>query len=149
MSKLLYEGSEWDIPLLEKIWEQIDIIGKEYKLDYYTPSIEIITFDQMIANCSTSAMPTLFDHWSFGKDEIISMRDYKEGKSGLAFEVVINTDPAIAYCMETNSTTMQTLVMAHAICGHSSFFKNNYMFKQFTKAGEILGYLESFKTYIG
>ncbi len=146
--KPLYTGSEWTIELLEEIWEQIDIIGKEFKLDYYTPSIEIITFNQMITNCSTSAMPTLFDHWSFGKDEMIAMRDYKKTGSGLAFEVVINTDPAIAYCMETNSATMQTLVMAHAICGHSSFFKNNYMFRQFTQADQILPYLERFKTYV-
>lgn len=144
----LYKGAEWDLELLEKIWEQIDIIGKEYELDYYTPSIEIVSFDQMIANCSTSAMPSLFDHWTFGKDEVITLENYKKTGSGLAFEVVINTDPAIAYCQENNSTTMQTLVMAHAICGHSSFFKNNYMFKQFTQANKILPYITSYKKFL-
>lgn len=147
-NKPLYTGSEWTLDLLETIWEQIDIIAKEYKLDYYKPSIEIVSFDQMITNCSTSAMPSLFDHWTFGKDEILTLNEYKRTGSGLAFEVVINTDPAIAYCQENNSATMQTLVMAHAICGHSSFFKNNYMFKQFTKADEILGFITRYKEFL-
>jgi spore cortex formation protein SpoVR/YcgB (stage V sporulation) len=148
MSKLLYKGSEWDIPLLESIWEEIDVIGKSYNLDYYTPQIEIVSFDQMISNCSTGAMPSMIDHWTFGLEEMKALDAYRKTGSGLAFEVVINTDPAIAYCQENNSTTMQTLVMAHAICGHSSFFKNNYMFKEFTQADQILPRLEKFKQYL-
>ena len=38
--------------------------------------------------------------------------------------------------------TMQTLVIAHAAFGHNHFFKNNYLFKQWTDAEGILDYLE-------
>src|SRR3546814_20913407 len=43
---------------------------------------------------------------------------------------------------------MQTLVIAHAAYGHNHFFKNNYLFKQWTDADGILDYLEFAKGYI-
>ncbi len=33
--------------------------------------------------------------------------------------------------------TMQTLVIAHAAYGHNHFFKNNYLFQQWTDASGI------------
>jgi hypothetical protein len=43
---------------------------------------------------------------------------------------------------------MQTLVIAHAAFGHNHFFKNNYLFKQWTDADGILDYLDFAKGYI-
>jgi spore cortex formation protein SpoVR/YcgB (stage V sporulation) len=43
---------------------------------------------------------------------------------------------------------MQTLVIAHAAFGHNHFFKNNYLFKQWTDANGILDYLEFAKRYV-
>ena len=43
---------------------------------------------------------------------------------------------------------MQTLVIAHAAFGHNHFFKNNYLFKQWTDADGILDYLEFAKSYV-
>jgi spore cortex formation protein SpoVR/YcgB (stage V sporulation) len=60
---------------------------------------------------------------------------------------VINSNPCIAYLMEENSATMQTLVIAHAAFGHNHFFKNNYLFKQWTDADGILDYLEFAKGF--
>ena len=62
---------------------------------------------------------------------------------GLAYEIVINSSPCISYLMEENTATMQTLVIAHAAFGHNHFFKNNYLFKQWTDADGILDYLNS------
>ena len=59
---------------------------------------------------------------------------YRKGFQGLAYEIVINSDPCISYIMEENSMTMQTLVIAHAAFGHNHFFKNNYLFQQWTDA---------------
>jgi len=73
---------------------------------------------------------------------------YTKGITGLAYEVVINTNPCIAYLMENNTATLQALVLAHASCGHSSFFKNNYLFKTWTEADSILDYLKFAKKYI-
>jgi spore cortex formation protein SpoVR/YcgB (stage V sporulation) len=50
--------------------------------------------------------------------------------------------------MEENTATMQTLVIAHAAFGHNHFFKNNYLFKEWTDADGILDYLEFAKGYI-
>ena len=43
---------------------------------------------------------------------------------------------------------MQALVMAHACFGHNHFFKNNYLFRQWTDASAILSYLDFAKKYI-
>ena len=44
--------------------------------------------------------------------------------------------------------TMQALVIAHACMGHNHFFKNNYLFRQWTDASSILTYLDFAKKYI-
>ena len=67
---------------------------------------------------------------------------------GLAYEIVINSNPCISYIMEENTATMQTLVIAHAAFGHNHFFKNNYLFRQWTDADGILDYLDFAKAYI-
>jgi stage V sporulation protein R len=50
--------------------------------------------------------------------------------------------------MEENTMTMQTLVIAHAAFGHNHFFKNNYLFRQWTDAEGILDYLDFAKRYV-
>jgi spore cortex formation protein SpoVR/YcgB (stage V sporulation) len=50
--------------------------------------------------------------------------------------------------MEGNSALMQTLVIAHAAYGHNHFFKNNYLFKQWTSADSIIDYMQFAKDYI-
>ena len=67
---------------------------------------------------------------------------------GLAYEIVINSNPCISYIMEENTMTMQTLVIAHAAFGHNHFFKNNYLFQQWTDADGILDYLDFAKRYV-
>ncbi len=73
---------------------------------------------------------------------------YRAGMQGLAYEIVINSNPCISYIMEENTATMQTLVIAHAAFGHNHFFKNNYLFRQWTDADGILDYLEFAKGFI-
>lgn len=147
--KPLFEGSEWTPELIEKTWKVIDKVAKEeFNLDYYPEQIELITSEQMLDCYSSVAMPLLYNHWSFGKSFIQNEKNYKTGRQGLAYEVVINTNPCIAYLVENNTMTMQTLVMAHALCGHGSFFKHNYLFKNWTNASSILDYLNYAKNYI-
>jgi stage V sporulation protein R len=73
---------------------------------------------------------------------------YRKGWQGLAYEIVINSNPCVVYLLEENTATMQTLVLAHAALGHNHFFKNNYVFKQWTDADGILDYLAFAKSYI-
>ena len=67
---------------------------------------------------------------------------------GLAYEIVINSNPCIAYLMEENTMAMQALVIAHACYGHNSFFKGNYLFRTWTDADSIIDYLVFAKNYI-
>jgi stage V sporulation protein R len=73
---------------------------------------------------------------------------YKRGQMGLAYEIVINSNPCIAYLMEENTLPMQALVIAHACYGHNSFFKGNYLFRTWTNADAIIDYLEFARNFI-
>ena len=102
----------------------------------------------MLDAYSSVGMPLFYKHWSFGKHFAYQEASYRKGLMGLAYEIVINSSPCISYLMEENTATMQTLVIAHAAFGHNHFFKNNYLFKQWTDADGILDYLEFAKGYV-
>jgi spore cortex formation protein SpoVR/YcgB (stage V sporulation) len=90
----------------------------------------------------------MYSHWSFGKHFARDESLYRQGYQGLAYEIVINSSPCIAYIMEENTATLQTLVIAHACFGHNHFFRNNHLFKQWTDAEAILDYLAYAKRYV-
>lgn len=148
-NKPMFTGAGWTVDLVEKMWEVIDDIAvNEYGLEYNDPQIEIVTSDQMLHHHSMNAMPTGYNHWSYGKRFEISKREYEAGRSSIAYETIINTDPMICYIMEDNSATMQALVLAHANCGHGDFFKRNYMFKEWTDPKAVLNELKYSKEFI-
>ncbi len=125
-----------------------EIAQSELGLDVYPNQIEVITAEQMLDAYSSVGMPLFYKHWSFGKHFAHQEAFYRKGLMGLAYEIVINSSPCISYLMEENTATMQTLVIAHAAFGHNHFFKNNYLFKQWTDADGILDYLDFAKGYI-
>lgn len=142
-------GSEWTFDLLHEYNSAIrDIAVGEYKLDVYPVQLEVITAEQMMDAYSSVGMPVNYHHWSFGKHFVSTEKSYKRGQMGLAYEIVINSSPCIAYLMEENSMTMQALVIAHAAYGHNSFFKGNYLFRTWTDASAIVDYLLFAKQYI-
>ncbi len=146
--------SSKDVPDLPQSWlylvERVQsIIAQEkYDLDYYKNEIWIIRDDQMLDAYSSVGMPVNYEHWSFGQQRLAEEKALEKGQMGLAYEIVINTDPAIAYCMEKNSPLMQMLVIAHASFGHNSFFKGNHMFKTHTNASTIIHDLQYMRDYI-
>ncbi|WP_417762644.1 SpoVR family protein [Shewanella sp.] len=144
----LSDGPEWTFDLLEQYETEIARVADHYRLDYYPNQIEIITAEQMMDAYASVGMPIGYTHWSFGKRFIETEQGYKRGQMGLAYEIVINSDPCIAYLMEENTITMQALVMAHACYGHNSFFKSNYLFRTWTDASSIIDYLVFAKNYI-
>ena len=144
----LSDGPDWTFELLDTYLAEIDRVAKLYRLDAYPHQIEVITSEQMMDAYSSVGMPINYTHWSFGKKFIETERLYKHGQQGLAYEIVINSNPCIAYLMEENTITMQALVMAHACYGHNSFFKNNYLFRSWTDASSIVDYLIFARNYI-
>ncbi len=144
----LDDGPDWTFSLLTEYETEIDRIAKDFKLDTYPNQIEVITAEQMMDAYASIGMPLNYTHWSFGKKFIQTEQQYRRGQMGLAYEIVINSDPCIAYLMEENTITMQALVMAHACYGHNSFFKGNYLFQTWTDASSIIDYLVFAKKYI-
>lgn len=149
MSNLLFEGSEWNFSMMQRMLETVERMGREdLGMNLYPNQVEVISSDQMLDAYASVGMPIMYNHWSFGKKLVRDSSLYKKGHMGLAYEIVINTSPAIAYLMEENSACMQLLVLAHASVGHNFCFANHYMFKEWTQADAILDYLSFAKQYI-
>lgn len=143
MTTPLFTGSDWSPKLLAQVTDEISrICDEELHLDCFPMHICMITAEQMLDAYAMHGMPTNYAHWSYGKRFLLNRRQYERGQMGLAYEVVINTNPCLVYCMEENSMTMQTLVIAHAGFGHNAFFKNNHMFRQWTDPSSIVDYLK-------
>jgi spore cortex formation protein SpoVR/YcgB (stage V sporulation) len=148
-SPLLFETGEWNFDTLKRTYDAIEEIAvEELKLDPYPVQVEMISSEQMLDAYSSIGMPVFYHHWSFGKRFTRDEKMYRKGYQGLAYEIVINSNPCICYVMEENTMTMQALVMAHAAFGHNHFFKNNYLFKEWTDAEGILDYLNFAKAYV-
>ncbi|MFZ6768797.1 SpoVR family protein [Undibacterium sp. Di26W] len=146
--RALPEQSEWTFELIEQAHEEIRRVAEQFGLDTYPNQLEVITAEQMMDAYASVGMPVSYNHWSFGKHFLSTEKSYKRGQMGLAYEIVINSNPCISYLMEENSLTMQALVIAHAAYGHNSFFKGNYLFRTWTDAEAIIDYMLFAKNYI-
>jgi len=111
---------EWNRRIVELV--------EKFGLDPYTQEFEVCDYEQMLAYMVYSGMPSHYPHWSYGKafEKLKTLYDY--GLSGLPYEMVINSNPSIAYLMADNSLALQVLTIAH-VYGHNDFFKNNFTFR--------------------
>jgi len=91
----------------------------------------------MLAYEAYLGMPSRYPHWSFGKSYEKTSTVYKYNLTGLPYEMVINSDPCMAYLMKENTLLLQILTIAH-VYGHNDFFKNNRLFKDGTRAGQTV-----------
>ncbi|NVO06635.1 MAG: SpoVR family protein, partial [Rhodoferax sp.] len=125
----LPDSRDWSVERLEQYHDAIAATAERYGLDTYPNQLEIITAEQMMDAYASVGMPVNYRHWSYGKEFISTEKNYKRGHMGLAYEIVINSNPCVSYLMEENTMAMQALVIAHAAYGHNSFFKGNYLFR--------------------
>jgi len=140
--------SDWTFELIEQYHKVIRDTAERFGLDTYPNQLEIINAEQMMDAYASVGMPVNYRHWSYGKEFIATEKNYKRGHMGLAYEIVINSNPCISYLMEENTMAMQALVIAHAAYGHNSFFKGNYLFRMWTDAASIIDYLVYAKNYV-
>lgn len=118
----------YDLKDLE-IWDnRIQEFAINFGLDFFPQEFEICDYYQMLGYLAYSGMPSHYPHWSFGKSFEKQKTLYDYGVSGLPYEMVINSNPALAYLMKDNSLLLQILTIAH-VYGHNDFFKNNGTFK--------------------
>ncbi len=147
-SERLPSPSDWTFELIDQYHAVIRQTAERFGLDTYPNQLEIITAEQMMDAYASVGMPVIYRHWSYGKEFISTEKNYRRGQMGLAYEIVINSNPCIAYLMEENSLAMQALVIAHAAYGHNSFFKGNYLFGMWTDASSIIDYLVYARNYV-
>ncbi|MGH6915537.1 MAG: SpoVR family protein, partial [Geminicoccales bacterium] len=119
----------WD----DAIRERVDAFG----LRCYPQEFEVCDHGQMLAYMAYHGMPAHYPHWSFGKSYEKTKTMYDHGVSGLPYEMVINSDPCLAYLMRDNSLCLQVLTIAH-VYGHNDFFANNFTFTSGTRADHTL-----------
>ena len=122
-------SDEWTTDLLSEYDERICDLAKAEGLDWFPIHYEVCDYYSMIGHMSYHGMPTHYGHWSFGKSFERTHQMYNLGMEGLPYELIINSNPSIAYLMKENPAYLQILIMCHCV-GHSDFFKNNRMFKE-------------------
>ena len=120
MSQLPYE--------LEKEKQKICKIAMDCGLDFFETLFEVVDYEQIYQIAAHGGFPQRYLHWSFGMEYDRLSRSYKYGLSKI-YEMVINTNPCIAYLMSGNTLMDQQLVMAH-VYAHCDFFKNNEWFSK-------------------
>ena len=131
----LEELAQWD----DKILKLVD----KYGLNCYPQEFEICDHFEMLGYMSYSGMPSRYPHWSWGKSYEREKTLYDYGVGGLPYEMVINTNPCLAYLMRDNTDLLQILTIAH-VYGHNDFFANNFTFTSSTRAEYAL---EMFKNH--
>ena len=106
--KALFTSSDWTIDQIDQGWNIINKIAKDkFKWEGYPVQFEILSSGQFIDMESSVFMPTYYSHWSFGKKTIQMEKAYESGHKGLAYEVIINTNPSVCYVHEDNDMCMQ------------------------------------------
>ena len=149
MATPLYTRLDFDeknlVPVVDAIAE---IALGELGLDVYDNEYRVISVSQMLDAYAGTGLPKGYAHWSHALERARLQKQYDAGKMGLAYELVINSNPCISYNMENNNMHIHTLVAAHAAFGHNHFFKNNYLFLEHTDAHGLLAFLENAQAFI-
>ncbi len=116
----LRDLEQWDARIRDKV--------EEFGLDCFPQEFELCDHNQMLGYMAYSGMPSHYPHWSYGKAYEKLKTLYDHGVSGLPYEMVINSNPALGYLMRDNTLCLQILTMAH-VYGHNDFFKRNFTFQ--------------------
>lgn len=134
---------DYSIEELEYWDDMIERKARDMGLDFYPQEFELVNYEDMLGYEAYGGMPSRYPHWSFGKAYERLKTFYTYNLTGLPYEMVINSNPCIAYLMKENTLLLQILTMAH-VYAHNDFFKNNRLFKEGTDAEMTL---EMFKNH--
>ena len=138
--------SDWTVTDLQHWDDKICRVGKDFGLDWFPIDYEIIDYAEMLGAMTYTGLPTHYRHWSFGKEYERTHTLYNMGQTGLPYEMIINSNPSIAYLMRENSLYIHILTMSHCV-GHSDFFKQNRMFLH-TDPSNIIDSFKSAGKYV-
>ena len=97
-----------------KKWDDlIKPLVERFGLNCYPQEFQVCDHNEMIGYMAYSGMPSRYSHWSFGKSYEKQKTLYDYGVSGLPYEMVINSNPCLAYLMRDNTLLLHILTMAH------------------------------------
>jgi stage V sporulation protein R len=118
-----------ELKRLIKIENRIKQIAEEdFKLKFFPVEFDIVPPQKML-EIMAYHIPTNISNWKRGREYERQRTIYENADAGLPYEVVINSNPARAYLMNSNVFAVQCLVMSHVI-GHVAFFTNNKYFRK-------------------
>ncbi len=105
---------------LDEAWDATVSLGFDpYPVEFYlVPS-------EAIYEISSYGIVNHWRHWTYGRDYWLQKERLESGY-GRLYEMVINSNPAIAYLLDTNTVAAQKLVIPHVFF-HSHVFKHNYL----------------------
>tara|TARA_R110000824_G_scaffold321664_1_gene508477 strand:+ start:201 stop:1508 length:1308 start_codon:yes stop_codon:yes gene_type:complete len=138
--------NDWTEADLHHWDEKILRVAEDLGLDWHPIDYEIIDYAEMLGAMAYTGLPTHYRHWSYGKQYERTHTLYNLGQTGLPYEMIINSNPSIAYLMRENALHIHILTMAHCV-GHSDFFKNNRMFAD-TNPNNIIDSFKSSAKYV-
>jgi stage V sporulation protein R len=114
-------------PELQKLAVEVFEMAADFGLTHYPIKFVSVSPKELTGIAAYTGFPARMPHWTFGMEYEDLHKRYNYGVSKI-YELVINTDPIIAYLLNTNALVEQKLVMIH-VCGHADFFYNNAWFQ--------------------
>jgi len=126
-----------ELQRLIKIEGRIVKIAKKHGLEFHQVEFDVVPPQKMM-EIMAYRLPTNVNNWKYGRDYERQRTIYEHMDAGLPYEVVINSDPARAYLMNSNTLAVQALVMAH-VYGHAAFHTMNKHHER--TRGDILDYM--------
>ena len=95
--------STWTTKDLLQWDEKITRVAEDLGLDWYPIDYEIIDYQEMLGAMAYTGLPTHYRHWSYGKEYERTHTLYNMGQTGRPYEMIINSNPSIAYLMRENA----------------------------------------------
>ncbi len=114
-----------------EVEEQIETIKKavrDFGCDFFEPIIVFLTYDEISEIAAYGGFTRRYPHWQFGMEYEELSRGYEHNMHRIS-EMVINANPCLIYCLDSNTLVDNIDVIAHALF-HSDFFKNNVFFEK-------------------
>lgn len=125
----------WTVQTLTAWDEHIKARAYELGLQPFGVDFRVLDWEQLI-DFESYAVPFHYRHWSFGKHYDVTRSAKRYEAHGLPYEMVVNTNPAVAVLLRDNNLVLQILVMAH-VYGHADFFASNVWFQKMTRADRV------------
>jgi stage V sporulation protein R len=113
-------------PELRAQQREVEDRARELGLDVPEVTYELVDHRELNEIAAYGGFPVRYPHWRFGMEYDRLLKGHTYGLQRI-YELVVNTEPVVAYLLRQNSAVEQKLVMAH-VCGHADFFRANAWF---------------------